>query len=88
MEGCRCMSCWSRGPVPRMSDDAGLWFFKKHSTMEPLFAGTPFSGDRWYYEMTNLPSARKTKKTIRLTTKITGEAVWLGADAFEDAPDG
>jgi hypothetical protein len=79
LTGCRCNRCWDpRGPVPRVSDDAGVWFATQNPELRKLFNGTPFEGDRWKHEMMRLHSARPSRRNVRIGTgSMPGRAIWL-----------
>lgn len=84
-DGCNCYNCRDhrRFPVPRMSDDAGLWFSTQNPELRKIFSGTPFEGDRWRYEMIRLGSARKSGHSIRIGT-VSGHALWLARAELEE----
>jgi hypothetical protein len=87
--GCTCPSCRenNRGPVPRMSDEAGLWISTHNPEIKKLFAGTPFDCDRWRHEMLRLPSARASGRAVRIGTVVT-RAVWLATSELRAPDDG
>jgi hypothetical protein len=87
--GCSCPQCRenNRGPVPRMSDEAGLWFSTHHPEIKKLFAGTPFEGDRWRHEMLRLPTAQASGRAVRIGT-LTTKAVWLAISELRAPDDG
>jgi hypothetical protein len=84
LKGCDCPNCRDRrGPVPRMSDQAGVWVANRHPEIARLFNGTDFDGDRWRTLMARLPSARRScelgpKRAVRVGS-VTGAAIWLDA---------
>ena len=69
-----------------MSDGDGLWFSVQNPELRRLFAGTPFEGDRWRYEMTRLPGARQSARNVRVGS-VSGRAIWLAGDVFLGADD-
>lgn len=86
-DGCRCVACRDRQgrPVPRMSEQAGVWISTHNQETAKLFKGSPFEGDRWRYDLLRLPSARmSSKKNIRIGGG-SGSAIWLSkSDWFDD----
>lgn len=83
INGCTCPRCKDRrGPVPRMSDDYGVWFAPGNPVLRGLFADTPFEGDRWRHEMMRLPTAAQSRKTIRIGSVPPVRAIWLGRADF------
>jgi len=91
LNGCNCHRCRDKRnrPVPRMSDEAGVWFATQNPELKKIFNGTPFEGDRWRHEMVRLPSARRSGRNVRIGP-IPGRAIWLSrADLFSrDDGDG
>jgi hypothetical protein len=73
--------------VPRVSDDAGVWFSSQNPELRRLFRDTPFEGDRWRHEMSRLPSARKSGRSIRIGS-VVGHAIWLSRAELQAPDDG
>ena len=62
--------------VPRGDLGAGMWFAKSAETLRRLFAGSPFEGDRWIYELSRHESAVERKTSVRVGG-VAGPAIWL-----------
>jgi len=62
--------------VPRGDMGDGMWFSKAADTLRRLFAGSPFEGDRWAYELARHDSAVESKRSVRVGG-VSGAAIWL-----------
>jgi hypothetical protein len=83
------MHCWSKQrdrAIPRLSDQAGVWFANQNPELRKVFTGTPFEGERWRHEMVRLDEARRSDKTIRIGG-YAGKAIWLPRTALPDEED-
>lgn len=69
-------------PVPRGGAGSGIWFARANPELRKLFAGTPFEGERWLFELRRLESARVSKGTIRICG-IPTRAIWISRDELE-----
>jgi hypothetical protein len=82
INGCFCQHCKDRrGPIPRGSDDYGVWFANSNPELKRLFTGTAFEGERWQHEMRRLPTARTHRSTVRIGS-VPVRATWLGKADF------
>ena len=63
-------------PAPRLGEGDGLWFANQNPELRKLFAGTPFDGDRWRYELIRLESARKSQAPVRIGA-VSTRAIWV-----------
>ncbi len=76
-----------RRPVPRKGPGDGVWFAASNPELAKLFAGTPFDGGRWRYELGRLETARKSDGNVRIGSHA-GRAIWVSRadlDPPEDA---
>ncbi len=86
--GCKCIRCNDRrGPVPRKSEQGGVWFATNNPELRKLFSSTPFEGDRWRHEMLRLPSARKSDGSVRVGS-VPGRAIWITKSELLSPDDG
>lgn len=75
--GCTCLSCRDRQgrPVPRLSDDGGIWVMPKPA--EPFFASERgLEGHRWQMELCRLPHVHKNRTNVRVYGPP-GKAIWV-----------
>ena len=78
---CDCPQCVrNKRPVPRMSEGRGVWFANQNPELKKLFAGTPFDGERWRYEMLRLNTARRSSGAVYFSGACVSNAVWIGED--------
>ncbi|MGE4044477.1 MAG: ATP-binding protein [Acetobacteraceae bacterium] len=88
VEMCKCQSCSDRQgrPVPRMSDDGGLWVMPV--AVRAFFDGQRgLEGSRWEMELLRLPNAHRSRKTVRVGG-VQGKAIWLPREAVDLPDDG
>ncbi|WP_298214615.1 ATP-binding protein [Acidocella sp.] len=74
-------------PVPRLGQGNGLWINPRAEPLRKVFMGTPYDGERWLFEILRLPSARRSKSSVRIGS-VSGKAVWLSWDDISGADDG
>lgn len=69
-------------PVPRMASGNGLWFSNTSPELRRIFAGTPFEGERWRYELLRLETARRSGGAVRIGT-VSTRATWLSRSEID-----
>lgn len=91
---CTCAACEdprTHKPVPRIGRGDGLWIANSNDQLTRLFAGTDWDAGRWRQQLLRLPSARGSKRSVRVGGN-SGYAIWLAradlhVDVWEDDPN-
>lgn len=77
--------------APRAADGLGLWFWPGSSPLRSLFRDTPYSGQKFEYELRRLESARPFKGQIRIGAVKARGCIWVSGEELgfgDEADDG
>lgn len=67
-------------PAPRKADGLGIWFWPGSSPLKALFRDTPYSGQKFEYQILRFESARKAKEQIRIGANRARGCIWVSGE--------
>lgn len=72
--------------APRLAEGIGVWFWPGSAPLRSLFRDTPYSGQKFEYELMRFESARKLKSQIRIGANRARGCVWVSGEelGFEE----
>ena len=73
-------------PIPRGDMGDGIWFSRSARELKGLFAGSPYEGDRWAFELARLPGAQHRRQSVRVAGS-SGPAIWVPWAAWSPPGD-